>query len=355
MREMIKDSIKKLAESKNLEYQEVVECMKEIMQGDATDTSISLFLLALKMKGETVDELRAMLDVMGQFAVRIEPKVKGRLVDTCGTGGDRIKTFNISTAAAFVTSAAGASIAKHGNRSVTGPSGSADVLEYFGYDLDTEPAVVRECIESLGIGFIFAPKFHPAMRFVANARKELGVRTAFNVLGPLSNPAGVDAQVVGVYDPTLIEKIALLLKSAGRKEAMVFHALDGLDELSNTCVNQIVRLRDGSMERLDLDPRSLGLAAAKPADLSVTNKEESAMHFFRVLSSSADEKKTGAVLLNAAAALIVAAKSDSFSDGIEQAKEALESGGAYKKFRALIDRCGSTAKLEEAERRWQSS
>ncbi|MFQ5920890.1 MAG: anthranilate phosphoribosyltransferase, partial [Nitrososphaerales archaeon] len=229
---MIRDSVKKLAESRDLEYGEMVECMKEIMQGTAAgDVSMAAFLLALKMKHETVDELRAMLDVMNQFAIRIEPSVKGRLVDTCGTGGDRLKTFNISTAAAFVASAAGVSIAKHGNRSVTGPSGSADVLEYFGYDLDTEPSKVKECIEDLGIGFIFAPKFHPAMKHVANARKELGVRTAFNLLGPLSNPAGVDAQVVGVYDPALMEKIALLLKSVGRREAMVFHALDGMDEL----------------------------------------------------------------------------------------------------------------------------
>jgi len=352
---MIKESIRKLAEPQNLDYDEMVQCMHEIMQGNANDASIAAFLLALKMKGETVDELKAMLDVMDEFAIKIKPSVKGRLIDTCGTGGDKIKTFNISTAAGFVAGAAGANIAKHGNRSVSGPCGSADVLEYFGYDLNTEPSKVKECIEALGIGFMFAPKFHPAMKNVASARKELGVRTAFNILGPLSNPAGVDAQVVGVYDLSLIDKIAQLLKSAGRKEAMVFHARDGLDELSNTCINHIAWLRDGSINKFDLNPRSLKICVAEPADLSITNKDESAMQMFKVLNGGADEKKLDIVLLNAAAALIVGNKADSFGDAIELARKAVETGNAYKKFIALIERCGNASQLEGLERKWQNS
>jgi len=352
---MIQNSTKKLAGSQNLDYKEMVQCMKEIMQGSINDTSIASFLLALKTKGETVDELKAMLDVMNEFAVKIKPSVKGRLVDTCGTGGDRIKTFNISTASAFVASAAGVNIAKHGNRSVTGPCGSADVLEYFGYDLNTEPDKVKGCIESFGIGFIFAPKFHPAMKNVAGARKQLGVRTAFNLLGPLSNPAGVDAQVVGVSDLSLIDKIAQLLKSAGRKEAMVFHAEDGLDELSNTCINHVAWLRNGSIEKFDLEPKSLKIKVAEPADLSVTNKDESAMQMFKVLNGSADAKKLDIVLLNAAAALIVGNKANSFEDAIELARKAVENGNAYRKFKALIERCGNVSRLEELEKKWLNS
>ncbi len=352
---MIRDSVKKLTELQNLPYEEVVHCMREIMHGNANDLSIASFLLALKMKGETVDELKAMLDVMDEFAIKIRPFVTGRLVDTCGTGGDRIKTFNISTAAAFIASAAGVIVAKHGNRSVSGPCGSADVLEYFGYDLNTEPAKVKECIEELGLGFLFAPRFHPAMKTVANARKELGLRTAFNILGPLSNPAGVDAQVVGVYDLSMVDKIVQLLKSVGRKEAMVFHARDGLDELSNTCMNHIAWLRDGSVDRLDLNPKSFKISVAEPADLSVMNKDESARSFFKVLNGSADEKKYGTVLLNAAAALMVGNTAKSFDDAIELARKSIESGNAYKKFKALIGKCGNLSHLEELEKKWENS
>jgi anthranilate phosphoribosyltransferase len=352
---MMQDSLKKLRESQNLGYEEMVEYMHEIMQGNVSDESIADFLLALKTKGETVDELKAMLDVMNKFAVKIKPTVSGRLVDTCGTGGDKIKTFNISTTAAFVASAAGVNIAKHGNRSVTGPCGSADVLEYFGYDLNTEPSKVKECIEQIGIGFMFAPKFHPAMKNVANARKKLGTRTAFNILGPLSNPADVDAQVVGVYDMSLVDKIAQLLKSVGRKEAMVFHADDGLDELSNTCTNHISWVKDGSIKKLDLDPTSLKISVAEPSDLSVTSKDDSALQMFKVLNDSADEKKLAIVILNAAAALIVGDKADGFDDAIEVAGKTLESGDAHKKFKELIDRCGNISHMEELEEKWQNS
>jgi anthranilate phosphoribosyltransferase len=352
---MIGDVIRKLAESQNLSHGEVVQCMREIMQGSESDASITAFLIALKMKGETVGELKAMLDVMNEFSVRIKPKVQGRLVDTCGTGGDRIKTFNISTLSAFVASSAGANVAKHGNRSVSGPCGSADMLEYFGYDLDTEPGKVKECIEQLGIGFMFAPRFHPAMKNVANARKELGIRTAFNILGPLSNPADIDAQVVGVYDPSMIDKIAELLKSIGRKEAMVFHAEDGMDELSNTCLNHISWLNDGALKNIILNPKDLKISIAEPQDLGIATKEESVMHAFEVLNGNAERKKLDVVLLNASAALMVGGKIDSFADGIEIARKAVESGSTYKKFKALISRCGNLSKLEEFERKWQNS
>lgn len=352
---MTTEMLRKLSESHNLEYDEVTQYMQEILEGRASDASIAAFLLALRTKGETVDELRAMLDVMDKFAVKIRPKVNGALVDTCGTGGDGMKTFNISTAAAFVASAAGVNIAKHGNRSVTSPLGSADALEYFGYDLDTEPEKVRECIEKIGIGFAFAPKFHPAMKNVAAARKQLGIRTAFNILGPLSNPAGIDAQIVGVSDGSLREKVAQLLKAIGRREAMIFNADDGMDELSNTCMNHILWLRDGSVETLDLNPKSFKIDIAQVSDLTVASKDEAARCIFKVLRGSADGKKIDVVLLNAAAALMVAGKAGSFDDAISQARQAVESGGAYKKLKELVARCGGVSKLEEIERRWENS
>jgi len=351
---MILDSVKKLAEHTDLTYNEAAECMREIMSGKTDDTLIANFLLALKTKGETVDELKAMLDVMNEFSIKIRPSVNERLIDTCGTGGDKIKTFNISTASAFIASAAGAKVAKHGNRSVSGICGSADVLEYFGYDLNTETSVVEKCIEQLGIGFMFAPKFHPAMKNVANARKKLGTRTAFNILGPLSNPANVNAQVVGVSDPTLMDKIVQVLKTV-REEAMVFYARDGLDEISNTCMNQIAWLRNGSIHKFDLNPKSFRISAAEPADISVVSKEESVEHTFRVLNGTASEKRTDIVLLNAAAALIVANKADSFEDGIELARKTVQSGKAYEKLKLLIKSCGDISVLEGLEKKWQHS
>jgi anthranilate phosphoribosyltransferase len=233
--------------------------------------------------------------------------------------------------------------------------GSADALEYFGYNLNTEPEDVKRCIEELGIGFMFAPKFHPAMKNVANARKQLGVRTAFNILGPLSNPANVNAQIVGVSDPVLIDKVVTLLQKIGREEAMVFHASDGLDELSNTCINQIAWLKNGTINKFVLNPKSFKIGIAEPADLSVRSKEESVEQTFRVLNGTANEKRIGAVLLNVAASLIVANKADSFEDAIELSKEAMQSGGAYKKLKALIKSCGDVSVLEELEKRWQNS
>lgn len=351
---MIREAIKKLAEKQNLTYEETVSCMEEIMSGRSNDISISNFLLGLKMKGETSQELEAMLDVMNELSVKIDPSVNGRLVDTCGTGGDKIRTFNVSTAAAFVAAAAGASVAKHGNRSMSGFCGSADVMESFGYNLNTEPGDIQNAIEQLGVGFMFAPRFHPAMKNVANARKQLGVRTAFNLLGPLSNPAGITAQVVGVSDYSLIEKIALVLRKI-REESMVFYAQDGLDELSNTCINNIVWVRDGSINKFDLNPKSFNIGIADPADISVMSREESVETTFRVLNGTADNKKTGIALLNAAAALIVANKADSFQDAIELARNAIQSGKAYEKLRMLISRAGHVSKLEELEKRCQNS
>ena len=352
---MIRGSLKKLEERQSLKYDEMMECMREIMEGNIDDMSIANFLLALKIKGETVDELKAMFSVMNEYSIKIRPVVSGSLIDTCGTGGDKIKTFNISTAAAFIAAGAGVHVAKHGNRSSSGLCGSADVLEFYGFDLNTEPDMVEKSIEQLGIGFMFAPKFHPAMKNASNARKQLGTNTAFNILGPLSNPANINAQVVGVSNVELIDKIIELLRENGREQAMVFHSIDGFDEISNTCANEVVWLRNGSVEKFDLNPTSFNVSIAEVTDHSVSSKKQSAEYTFRVLNGTSDEKKTDIVLLNAAAALVVADKVDSFKDGIELARKTVQNGEAYEKLRSLVKFCGDTGVFEEIEKKWGNS
>ena len=224
---MIKESIQKLIDGTSLTYEESREVMKEIMSGQATNAQIAAFLTALRMKGETVEEIRAFAEIMKEYSHQIRPRIKGRLVDTCGTGGDKIKTFNVSTAAAFVVAGAGVAIAKHGNRSVTSQSGSADVLERLGFNLTMTPEAVQRSVEQVGIGFMFAPAFHPAMKYAIGPRREIGVRTIFNVLGPLTNPACATAQVLGVYDRKLTEPLAHALQRLGCEEAMVVHGWMG--------------------------------------------------------------------------------------------------------------------------------
>ncbi|MEM3162435.1 MAG: anthranilate phosphoribosyltransferase, partial [Candidatus Bathyarchaeia archaeon] len=229
---MIREAIENLVNREGLSYREASESMKEIMSGEATPSQIAAFLTALRMKGETVEEIMAFASVMRSFCHKINPRVSGRLVDTCGTGGDRIKTFNVSTAAAFVVAGAGVPVAKHGNRSVTSKSGSADVLEHLGLNLNVPHETVEKAIEKIGVGFMFAPMFHPAMKHAAGTRREIGIRTVFNILGPLTNPAMANAQVIGVYDAGLVDKMAHVLRGLGLQEAMVVHGLDGLDEIS---------------------------------------------------------------------------------------------------------------------------
>ena len=227
---MIREGIKKLIDGTNLTFEESQEIMREVMSGKATNAQIAAFLTALRKKGETVEERVASAVVMREHCSRIHPRVEGRLVDTCGTGGDKIKTFNISTTAAFVVAGAGVAIAKHGNRSVTSKSGSADVLEKLGLNLNMEPEAVQGTIEQVGVGFMFAPAFHPAMKYAIQPRREIGIRTIFNILGPLTNPASANAQLLGVYDSKLTAPMAYALKELGCEEAMVVHGLDGLDE-----------------------------------------------------------------------------------------------------------------------------
>jgi anthranilate phosphoribosyltransferase len=349
---LINDVIKKLVNKTDLTFHESQEIMRKIMAGKATKSQISAILIGLRMKGETVNELNAFTQVMRENCRQIQPQVRGRLVDTCGTGGDKIKTFNISTAAAFVISGAEISIAKHGNRSVTSKSGSADVLEQLGINLKMSPKDVEKTIEQVGIGFMFAPVFHSAMKYAVVPRKEIGIRTAFNLLGPLTNPASADAQIVGVYDPKLTVKIANVLNKLGCKEAMVVHGLDGLDEISTIGKTIISWLKDGEIKTLDILPSDFKVNKAKIEDLKATSPDESAKALFNILYSNYDihNPKTEIVLVNSAAGIMVGGKADDFISGMEIARKSITSGAAYKKLKELIQKSdGNISKIEELE------
>jgi anthranilate phosphoribosyltransferase len=349
---VIKENIRKLVNGADLTHEESAASMKEIMSGEATNTQIGAFLTALRMKGETSDEITAFTSVMKQCCNRISPKVKGRLVDTCGTGGDKIKTFNISTTAAFVVAGADVAVAKHGNRSVTSKCGSADVLEKLGLNLSIDPAEVERAIEEVGVGFMFAPAFHPAMKYAIGPRREVGIRTVFNVLGPLTNPADANAQLLGVYDPRLTEPLAYSLKSLGSEEAMVVHGLDGLDEISTIGKTRISWLKEGNVTTKEMGPKDFGIKTAKIEEIKGTSPEESAEITFKILNGCLDttDPKREIVQVNGAAAIIVSGKAEEFGYGMEVAKESIESGAAYRKLKELIKFShGDLSKLEQLE------
>jgi len=349
---VIKEGIQKLIGGTDLTYEESQEIMKEIMSGKATSAQIAAFLTALRMKGETVNEITAFTEVMKEYCCRIQPHVGGRLVDTCGTGGDKIKTFNISTTAAFVVAGAGVVVAKHGNRSVTSKSGSADVLEKLGLNLNLEPKAVEKAIEKVGIGFMFAPAFHPAMKYAIGPRREIGVRTVFNVLGPLTNPAGANTQLLGVYDRILTVPVAHALKKLGCEEAMVVHGLDGLDEISTIGKTVISWLREDEVTTVETVPKDFGVKLARPEDIKGTMPDESAEITFKILNGCCDvnDPKREIVLVNGVAGIIVGGKAEDFSYGMEIACESIDSGDAYKKLKTLIKTSnGNLSKLEELE------
>jgi anthranilate phosphoribosyltransferase len=351
---MIREGIQKLIEGTDLTYEESGAIMTEVMSGKATNSQTAAFLTALRMKGESVDELIAFASVMKGHCHQIHPKVNGRLVDTCGTGGDKIKTFNVSTTAAFVIAGAGIPVAKHGNRAVTSKSGSADVLEKLGLNLTIKPQAIENIIEKVGVGFMFAPAFHPAMKYAAETRKEIGIRTIFNLLGPLTNPAGADAQLLGVYDQKLVVPIAFALKKLGCKEAMVVHGLDGLDEISTVGKTLIAHLKDDNVTKIELAPKDFGLSQAKAIDLQCLSAEESAETLFRILSGKKiGTAKADIVLVNAAAGIIVAGKASDFKEGLLLAQKSITSGAAYAKLKSMVKASGgSVAKLEELETKY---
>jgi anthranilate phosphoribosyltransferase len=351
---MIREGIQKLIEGTDLTYEESGQIMTEVISGKATNSQTAAFLTALRMKGEVVEELIAFASVMKSNCHQIHPKVNERLVDTCGTGGDKIRTFNVSTAAAFVIAGAGIAVAKHGNRAVTSKSGSADVLEKLGLNLTMELKTVEAVIERVGIGFLFAPVCHPAMKFAAEPRHEIGIRTVFNILGPLTNPANANAQLLGVYDPKLVAPMAYALGKLGCEEAMVVHGLDGLDEISTVGKTIIAHLKEGKVVKTETEPCDFGFKKASVAELLSVSSQESAEDIFKILSGNLDDAKAEIVLVNSAAGIIVGGKADGFINGIQLARESIESGAAYNKLEALVKASGgSLQRLEELKRKYE--
>jgi anthranilate phosphoribosyltransferase len=332
---MIREAIARLIEGQNLTRAEAEGVMNEIMDGTATHAQMASFLTALRMKGETVDEITGCASVMREKATRVSPS-RTDLVDTAGTGGDGAGTFNISTTAAFVIAGAGLGVAKHGNRAVSGKCGSADLLEALGVNLDLSPEQVARCIDDVGIGFLFALKLHPAMKNVGPVRRELGIRTVFNILGPLTNPARTPAQIVGVYDAALTEPMANVLHALDVHSAFVFHSQDGVDELTTTGINRVTHYDNGKIQTEELDARELGLDRAIREELHGGDAAENARITRSVLDGSERGAKRDVVLLNAAAALVAGGRTTDLREGLQAAGEAVDSGRARAELEGLI-------------------
>lgn len=332
---MIREAIAKLVEKRNLTSEETETVMQEIMIGEATPSQISSFITALRMKGETVEEIAGCAKVMRDHSTRIITKQK-LLVDTCGTGGDGVGTFNISTAVAFVIAGAGVAVAKHGNRSVSSRCGSADVLEALGVNIELKPEEITRCLDEIGIGFLFAPRLHPAMKYAGLPRREIGIRTVFNILGPLTNPASASTQLLGVYSNELTETMAHVLSRLGTRSALVVHGADGLDELSVTGLNRVTQLRNGKITTYNLDPQKYGLPLAKLVQLKGGLPGENA-DIIRNLFQGGEGAKRDVLLLNAAAGLLAAEKVADLKEGIGLAAESINTGAALNKLERLVN------------------
>ena len=331
----IATAIANVVEKRDLSAADMESVMRTIMTGQATPAQIGGFLVGLRMKGESVDEIAAAARVMRELATRVD--IGGaHLVDTCGTGGDGASTFNISTASAIVAAAAGARVAKHGNRSVSSSSGSADVLEAAGVKLDLAPAQVAACIDQVGVGFMFAPQHHSAMRHAIGPRKEMRVRTLFNLLGPLTNPAGAPNQVLGVFSPDWLEPLAEVLRQLGSEHVLVVHAEDGLDEISIAAATRVAELRDGEISVYTIAPEEFGLQRADLSVIAVDNAEQS-LAMIRSVFEDQPGPARDIVRLNAGAAIYAAGLTASLADGVALAAEVIASGKAAHTYQALID------------------
>jgi len=331
---MIREAIAKVVQMENLNEAEMMEVMDEVMEGQATPAQIASLITALRIKGETIAEVTGAARIMRQKATRIDAR-SPVIVDTCGTGGDGRNTFNISTTAAFVVAAAGLTVAKHGNRAVSSGCGSADVLEALGVNISAAPEIVEECVQQIGIGFLFAPRLHGAMKYAIGPRREIGIRTIFNMLGPLTNPAGATCQLIGVYDPQLTEMFAGVLKNLGTKRAFVVHGSDGLDEATITGETRVSELRDGVISTYNIDPADLfgeiyAVEALRGGDATANAR----------ITKDVLTGQNGAcrqiVLFNAALAIVAGEKAGSLKEGIQVAADAIDSGAARKKLQALI-------------------
>ena len=332
---MLKRFIARVAEGHDLSEEEAVQAMDHIMEGQGLPTQIASLLTALRMKGEKSEEIAGFARAMRKRAVRIHPKNGSCVVDTCGTGGDGSGTFNISTAVALVAAGGGLTVAKHGNRSVSSRSGSADVLEALGVDISLAPEAVEHCLQENGLAFLFAPSFHPAMKHALGPRREIGIRTAFNVLGPLTNPAGATVQLLGIYRKDLGKMIAEALRNLGSKGAFVVHGEDRCDEISITGKTDIWQLRDGSIEQFQLEPEEVGLPKSHLEAIRGGTPEENARILLSILRGEKGPRRN-VVLLNAAAVFVAAGKVSTLRDGIAMGGESIDSGRAMEKLQMLI-------------------
>ena len=331
----INQAIKAVIVKKNLNEDQMHDVMNSIMTGQTTDAQIGAFLVGLSMKGETIEEITASAKVMRSLATPVEIKSNKYLVDTCGTGGDGLGLFNISTASALVVAAAGGKVAKHGNRSISSKSGSADVLEYAGVNLNLSPSLISKCITQIGVGFMFAPAHHSAMKHAIGPRKELAVRTIFNVLGPLTNPAKAPNQVMGVYDKNLIEPIANVLKELGSRHVMVVHSDDGLDELSIADKTYVAELKDGNVSTYSVHPEDFGLTLGDLKDIRADNADASLALITEAFSGRNGTAKN-IISLNAGAAIYVSGLTTSLQSGIDRANQVLSDGSSQKKLDEYI-------------------
>jgi anthranilate phosphoribosyltransferase len=331
---LTQQAIDRLVRREDYTADEMSAVISEIMQGQAGDAQIAAFLVALRMKGESIDEIFGAVRAMREHAVKISPSVP--VFDTCGTGGDGTGTFNVSTATAFVVAGAGMAVAKHGNRSVSSRCGSADVLEALGVNLEMTPQQVTTAIEDIGIGFLFAPRYHGAMKYAAPARREIGIRSLFNILGPLSNPAGAAYQLLGVYHAGLVAPLAHVLQKLGLRGAMVVHGADGLDELTLTGASHIAELRDGQVSVYDLDPAALGFEKVTLEDLRGGDAAENAGHIRAILSGQ-PSAMAELTVFNAAAALRICGKAGEWTEAIGAARKSISSGSAVQSLDRLID------------------
>jgi anthranilate phosphoribosyltransferase len=342
---IITEAVRALVDRRDLTRLEAAAAMEAIMSGAATNAQIAAFLTALRMKGETVEELIGFAQVMREKVVKVRPRAgdvvgatgtdREMLIDTCGTGGDASGTFNVSTATAFVVAGAGLRVAKHGNRSVSSLCGSADVVETLGIDIELSPAQVATCIDEVGIGFLYAPLLHTAMKHVMAARREMGVRTVFNMLGPLTNPAGANAQVIGVYAAALADPLARVLAELGTLRAFVVHGADGLDEISNTGESHISEVHEGVVRSSTVRPEDFGMPRAAIRDLQGGDREENARIIRLVLGGEAGPRRD-IVLMNAAGALVVGNKAQDLKEGVALAATSIDGGSAARKLEDLI-------------------
>ena len=337
---LFKDVLSQLLERRDLTQEVMLDVMHQVMGGGLSHAQIAAFLIALRAKGETVDEIAAAAMVMRELSIKVNIQDAAHLIDTCGTGGDGIQTFNVSTVCAFVAAAAGAKVAKHGGRSVSSTCGSADVLEALGVNVNQTPEQVAASVNEIGIGFMFAPNHHSAMKHAAPVRRELGIRTLFNLLGPMTNPATARRQVMGVFDKSLTGKLAQVLQKLGSEHVLVVHGADGMDEISFTGDTYVAELKNGQVSEYVLNPAQYGLSTHQLKDIQIRDAQESKAMILDVLNGKHDTEKSAAardiVLMNAGAAIYVSGQAESLQAGIHKAAEVIDSGAALEKLNQLI-------------------